>query len=248
MRQYLESEVRRGGCVVGGQLRDKVWSLLRCREHAGCSCTYHIPASSSDGRNPPSTSYTHTNTHTHRHSVYIKAVACPRTLCSVCLAYVAVAPVIVLALRRAAIGNPLPVLQCLQPLGPSICFRPLGSPGLQRLAPHSPPTSFDSLALNFCPYVTTHHPLLPSQLPVWTCCHTQFSEFIQICVSLCHTFPLDLLTSDTFFTFYPHSCVTSLACDVFRATWWLVHSMIHWTEIFSFSWCMCVWLLAFLHS
>lgn len=41
-------------------------SSLRCREHAGCSCTYHSLTSRSDGRNPPSTANTHTHTHTQR--------------------------------------------------------------------------------------------------------------------------------------------------------------------------------------
>lgn len=39
--------------VVGGQQRDDVHSSLKCRGHAGCSCTYQITTSSSDKHNPP---------------------------------------------------------------------------------------------------------------------------------------------------------------------------------------------------
>lgn len=51
--QELKKSKARERDVVGGQRRHEVHSSLKCRGHAGCSCTYQITTSSSDKHNPP---------------------------------------------------------------------------------------------------------------------------------------------------------------------------------------------------
>lgn len=77
-------------------------SSLKCRGHAGCSCTYQITTSSSDRHNPPCTS---SCPHTHSHSItHITHILYKHThWTSICLGYTAVDVVIVIVFHGAAL-------------------------------------------------------------------------------------------------------------------------------------------------
>lgn len=128
-------------------------SSLKCRGHAGCSCTYQITTSSSDKHSPPCTSSCPPHTHTHSigHILYKHT-----QWSSMCLHYTAGDVVIVY--QRAV----------LEPTGGSAVLLapqrqyPLSHP-LHSLRLLSLPPSSVSLASDFCSYVT-HIPFIPCSL------------------------------------------------------------------------------------